>query len=98
MQEAVVALIVLVAAAYAAWSLMPGAWRGALRRRFAPHSAPADNGRACSACNDCGACGPSAQAPQSMQPPAPRPRPADGAQPLRFVRPERRPPADRPPR
>jgi hypothetical protein len=96
MQEAIVALIVLVAAAYAAWSLMPGAWRGALRRRFAPHSVPADNGRACSACNDCGACGPSSQSARSM--PAPGPRPADGVQPLRFVRPERRPSADRPPR
>lgn len=59
MQEAVVALIVLVAAAYAAWSLMPGAWRNALRRRWAPGSAPSE-GRACSSCNDCGACGPAA--------------------------------------
>lgn len=94
MQEAIVAFIVLVAAAYAAWSLMPGAWRGALRRRFAPDSAPADNGRACSACNDCGACGPSPSAPS----PAPGARTPDGAQPLHFVRPERRPPVDQPPR
>ena len=56
MQEAIVALVVLAAAAYSAWSLMPRAWRSALRRRIAPGSAAVEAG-ACSACNDCGACG-----------------------------------------
>jgi hypothetical protein len=57
MQEAIVGLIVLAAAAYAAWSLMPRAWREALRRRWAPDSVPSE-GRPCSSCSDCGACGP----------------------------------------
>ena len=59
MQEAVVALIVLVAAAYSAWSLMPRGWRDALRRRFAPGSAPPAPG-GCASCSDCGACDPTA--------------------------------------
>jgi hypothetical protein len=90
MQEAVVALIVLVAAAYASWSLMPRAWREALRRRWAPGSAPSE-GRACSSCNDCGACGPS---------PAGKAAPGrDGVHTLRFVRPsQQRVPTESPPR
>ena len=51
MQELSVAVIVIASTAYAVWSLMPSAWRGALLRRLgrAPQSA--------GACGGCGGCG-----------------------------------------
>jgi hypothetical protein len=60
MQQIVVALVVLVAAGYAAWYWMPARWRRALAGRIAGKSQRlADTlGAApgCSACESCGSC------------------------------------------
>ena len=51
MQELIVAAIVIASTAYAVWSLMPAAWRGALLRRFGRTPAPSGG------CGGCGGCG-----------------------------------------
>lgn len=87
MQEVAVFVIVALAALYAAWKVMPGAWRARLAqpvlgwaRRRGWLSDPAAavlarrlNAGLCGSCDDCGGCG---------SKPAATP---DAAPPLRFV-------------
>ncbi len=53
MQAALTALIVLASAGYAAWALLPQAWRGALQRRLLGRDSPPAAG----GCGGCGGCG-----------------------------------------
>jgi hypothetical protein len=60
MQELIVAAIVIASTGYAAWSLMPAAWRTALLRRVGRTPAPV------SGCGGCGGCG--SDVPRSAAP------------------------------
>ncbi len=78
MQAALTALIVLASAGYAAWALMPQAWRGALQRRLLGRDRPPAAG-GCGGCGGCGA-GPAVGLPAA---------PASGSQVITM---HRRPP------
>lgn len=51
MQTLITAVIVLASASYAAWALMPAAWRQALARHLGRTPPPATG------CGGCGGCG-----------------------------------------
>jgi hypothetical protein len=62
-QTLIVAVIVALSAAYAIWSLMPGAWRASLRRRLGLQTVEAGG---CGACG--GGCSSPAPPPGAAQP------------------------------
>lgn len=64
LQTVLTALIVLGAALYAAWVLMPAAWRRGLARRL---GRPAPAGGACGGCDGCGDARPAPGAPQVIR-------------------------------
>ncbi|NML15610.1 hypothetical protein [Azohydromonas caseinilytica] len=82
MQTLIVAVLVLWASLYAAWTLMPAPWRRALLRR-AQHHFPGLARRVPAAEGGCGGCGGSCG-------PGPGKKPAGVAQPIQLHLPRRR--------